>query len=331
MGRNHSGQQGNAGMKTNHSIAYQSQVQSGIFRGRMDLSLAIVSYNCRELLRQCLMALPSAAAGLTFETFVIDNASGDGTAELVANEFPEVVLLANSENVGFARASDQGLAAATGRALLLLNPDTVPGPGSLRVLAEFLDSHPDVGAVGPRVTYPDGRLQPQGGPLPTPGREMLSHVGLRQPGRSAQEMAWAYGRTDFDLEADVEQLSGVCLMVSRDALDRVGPLDTRFFMFYEDVEWCRRIREAGYRVVYVPSSVIIHHWMGSVRLQSRRSARFLYSSMRQYYSMTGPLPTALGGLLVSVIAQARSEILHTGSAIKQLLRKMIHRGSGSNR
>ncbi|HEV2472097.1 MAG TPA: glycosyltransferase family 2 protein, partial [Chthonomonadales bacterium] len=255
----------------------------------MDLSVVIVSYNTRELLRSCLLSLPGACDGLKYEAWVVDNASSDGSAGMVEAEFPKVRLIANSANVGFTRANNQALGQSEGRHVVILNPDTEPRPGALKLLVDYLDSHPEVGAVGPKLLNTDGSLQHNGRRFPTPWREFLGHTNLRRLSRERYDRELEYGRDDFDQEWETDEVSGACLMVRRAVMDQVGPLDEDFFMFYEETEWCWRIKRAGWRVRYVPQAQVVHHWMAAVRQQSRAMTARLFRSALIYYRKTGRL------------------------------------------
>ena len=255
----------------------------------IDLSVVIVSYNTQDMLRDCLRSLDAATAGLTVETFLVDNNSPDGSAGMVATEFPEVHLIANKENAGFTRANNQALRRCIGRNVVILNPDTEPEPASLTILSGYLDGHPDVGAVGPMLLNTDGTLQHNGRPFPTPWREFIGHSGLRRLNAAAYDRIYEYGRDDFDVACETDQVSGACLMVPHAVMDQVGMLDEDFFMFYEEVEWCWRIKKAGYRIYYLPQSRVVHHWMGSVRQQNRAMTKRLYQSSLIYYRKTSGL------------------------------------------
>ncbi len=271
------------------------------------------------MLRACLLALPAATAGLTTETFVVDNHSPDDSAAMVAAEFPEVHLIASQENNGFTKGNNIALRLVSGRNVLLLNPDTEAEPGSLTLLSRYLDAHPDVGAVGPKLLNTDLTLQPSGIPLPTPWRDFLGHTGLWKLNRRRSAKLWQYEREDFDVEWETQSVTGACLMTRKAILDQVGLLEEAFFMFYEEVELCWRIRRAGYRILFLPQSRVVHHWMGSVRQQNKAMTRRLFQSMAIYYRKT----RGWGGLVVYPVVWyglLRNEIIHFGVGIKRRLR-----------
>lgn len=287
----------------------------------MDLQIVVVSYNTRELLRACLRAIPDAVGGLKCVTSVVDNASSDGSAEMVKAEFSEVELIASSENLGFTRANNLVLNRADARFVLLLNPDTEAAPGSLETLARFMDAHPDCGACGPMLLNSDGSIQANGARFPTVLREFVCVTGLRRLAMRRYEIALGYGREDFTQPCAVDQVSGACLFVRTDVMRRVGPLDERFFMFYEEIEWCHRIRAAGFSVWYVPEARVTHHWMGSVKQQSRRMTAELFKSQLLYYQKTGgPLAVlAIRGIVMAGLL--KNSLLHSAVAAKRTLRR----------
>lgn len=215
----------------------------------MDLSIVIVNWNTRELLRQCLETLPDSAAGLEYEVLVVDNASIDSSPEMIASGFPSVQLIRNSSNRGFAVANNQAMEVARGRHLLLLNSDTIPAPGSIAKLVDFLDKHREVGIVGPRLLNGDGTLQASWAAFPT----FLSEV-LGKNFRQRRECRTASGVVAYD----VDSVGGACLLIRGEALASVGPLDDRFFMYCEEIDWCYRVRQHGWRVCYTPEAQVVH-------------------------------------------------------------------------
>ncbi|MCX6360368.1 MAG: glycosyltransferase family 2 protein [Armatimonadetes bacterium] len=291
-----------------------------------DLCIVIVSYNTRDMLRDCLRALPAAAEGLRTSVRLIDNASADGSPEMAAREFPETRIVANDRNVGFARANNQALEQAGARYLLLLNPDTEARPGSLALAVAHMDADPRMGACGPMLLNTDGSLQRNGGCFPTPLREFLHVTGLRRLAPRRYATALEHGREDFGVETEVDQVSGACLFVRAEAAQQVGLLDERFFMFYEDVEWCWRLRRAGWSVRYLPDVQVVHHWMGSVRQSSRRMTEQLLKSQLLYYRKTGGPAAAAAVLGVIALGLCKNVMLHAGSAVKRRLRS-VGRGS----
>ncbi|MFO8013082.1 MAG: glycosyltransferase family 2 protein [Phycisphaerae bacterium] len=263
-----------------------------------DLSIIIVAYHCCDDLARCLECLPAAAGDLATETIVVDNASGDGTVEMVRERFPEVHLIANAENRGFAAANNQGLAVSSGRHVLFLNPDTRPAEGALAVLVRTLDADAELGAVGPQLLNEDGSVQPSVRTDPT----LASLLHQYTPLRLLRVLAPAYHRykrrdMDFGSAADVDTLMGAALCVPRGVLDEVGPMDERFFVYHDDADLCLRIRQAGYRVRFEPAARITH--VGGVSAGHAASGvLYLRSLYRFLYKHHGPLK---GGLMVTAV------------------------------
>ncbi|MFH1008586.1 MAG: glycosyltransferase [Candidatus Latescibacterota bacterium] len=226
----------------------------------MDLSVVILNYNVKSFLEQAIRSTLAAMEGIDGELFVVDNASTDGSVEMVRDGFPQVTLIANTENVGFARGNNIALRKCQGRHILLLNPDTVVHRDSLRVMVDFMDQHPEAGAAGCKILNPDGTLQlacRRG--FPTPGVAFFKIVGLSRLFPRSR-LFGRYNLTYLDPEqtTEVDAISGSFMMVRREVLERVGLLDETYFMYGEDLDWFYRIRLAGYKIFYVPATEIVH-------------------------------------------------------------------------
>lgn len=250
----------------------------------VDLSIVIVSYNVRELLEQCLDSVtgrtPQVArletCDLRLETFVVDNASSDGSAAMVREHFPSVRLIENVENRGFAAANNQAFAATRGRYVLMLNPDTIVRAGALETLVRFMDVHPHAGACGGKLVYADGTLQHSAFAFPTLAQILIDFFPLhwrliesRINGRYPR--AWYARGEPFQIDHPL----GADLLVRRTAAEQVGWLDERFFMYCEEIDWCIRIKRAGWQIWCVPQAEIVHHEAQSTRHASRRDAMFV--------------------------------------------------------
>jgi GT2 family glycosyltransferase len=246
------------------------------------VAIVIVGYNCREPLRQCLFRLQ--ASGAMPRVIVIDNASADGSAAMVRQEFPSVQLIANAENRGFALACNQGIRATTDEFVLLLNPDTLMDLTSLGRLLDAMVSHPMVGACGPRILNPDGSLQPSCRRFPTLPRLLLDELGfgkLFPHSRffGAYRMTW----WAHDQQREVDQLMGAALLLRRAALEQVGLLDERFFVYFEEVDLCLRLHQAGWKVLFVPTAQVVHRGGQSARQVLREATLYRYRSMCAFY------------------------------------------------
>lgn len=222
------------------------------------VSIVIVNWNTRALLRDCLVSI-AAETRAPHEIIVIDNASRDGSAQMVADEFPDAVLIANSDNKGFAGANNQGLRIARGDHVLLLNPDTIVLDGAIDKMLDWLSRHPDVGCVGCQVLEGPGVIQRTCFADPSALNLAIVELGLM---RLADRIP-LFGRpwySDWDrtTEREVDVVSGMFMLVPRAVLDKVGPLDDAFFVYAEEADWCRRIRKAGWRCVFAPVAQIVH-------------------------------------------------------------------------
>ncbi len=273
----------------------------------MDLSVILLSYNTRDFTEGALRTVLEAAAGLAVEVFVVDNASRDGSADMVAAQFPQVRLIRNPRNLGFSAGNNVALRQATGRHVLLLNTDTVVRRDTLRRLVEFLDAHPEAGAAGCKILNPDGSLQLDSRRgLPTPLAALSKLSGLSRLFPRSPRLA-RYNMTFLDPEriSEVEVLSGSCMMVRRQTIDAVGLLDEDYFMYGEDIDWCFRIRAAGWKIYYVPTTEIIHFRGESGRAEplrvlyhkSKAMSTFVSKHMRDRYRFV-PLWLLQGAIVV---------------------------------
>lgn len=250
----------------------------------MDISLIIVNWNGKDLLRECLRSVRSECArpnAPETEVIVVDNASTDGSPAMVREEFPEAHLIENAENVGFAAGNNSGLRVGRGRYALLLNSDAQLQANALRALMEFMDAHAEAGVAGPMLLYPDGRWQPSGRPFPTLRRFLAEVTGLYT--RAGGDARWRRGVHPEQVR-EVDEVSGACLMVRREAWEQVGLLDEHFFLLYEDVDWCRRLKSGGWKIFYVPTARVIHHYGASRRAVSEPVHLAALQSVHYYFA-----------------------------------------------
>ncbi len=228
----------------------------------MDLSIAVVSYNTRDLLLNCLQSVCERTTGVDYELIVVDNASRDGSVEAVRARYPHVTVLANTENGGFAKACNQAAAVSSGRYLLLLNSDTLMRESTLRTMVASLDRHLDVGAVSCLQRDADGRVLQSCFPFPSI-RDHVRHS--EELPRIIRRLVGTVAPMDFTKTQDVDWANGACLMIRKALFDRLGGLDERFFMYFEDVDVCRRVQQLGYRVRHVAEGEVVHLLGGSSR------------------------------------------------------------------
>jgi N-acetylglucosaminyl-diphospho-decaprenol L-rhamnosyltransferase len=238
----------------------------------LDLSIVIVNWNVRELLKRCLHSVISSfqlpilrlgsgqASNFQVEVIVVDSASSDGSVAMVEEEFPQVRLIANSENVGFTVGSNQGIAVSRGRYVLLLNPDTEVVDDALATMVEYMDNHSQVGVLGPQLLNPDGSIQSSRRRFPTLATAFLESTVLQQwfPHNRAIRHYYMTDQPD-DKVQEVDWVTGACLLARREAIEEVGLLDEGFFMYSEELDWCRRIKGQGWKVVYLPTARVIHY------------------------------------------------------------------------
>lgn len=247
----------------------------------MDLSISIVSWNTLQVLRECLASVYETAGDLDYEVIVVDNASSDGSADMVNQEYPQATLIRNAENRGFAAANNQALAVSRGRYFLLLNPDTICKPGALEKLVGFLDSHSRCAAVGPMVLNPDGSLQYSWARFPTFWGEVRGRLDRRISG--VQNVPATPSEVRELGAFRVDWIGGCCLMARREAIDRVGPMDEAFFMYCEETDWCKRFADAGWEVWVEPSAEIIHFGGQSSAQVVSEAAVLLRRNKRRYF------------------------------------------------
>jgi N-acetylglucosaminyl-diphospho-decaprenol L-rhamnosyltransferase len=247
-----------------------------------DLSIIVVNWNVRELLRRCLESIAAGGERWGLEVVVVDNASDDGSVEMVRREFPWVRLVASPVNLGFTGGNNLGMADSRGRYLLLLNPDTEIVGDSLSRMLAYMEAHPEVGALGPKLLYPDGSVQSSRRRFPTLKTMFLESTILQQwwPENDTLQRYYILDRPD-DVTQEVDWLRGACLLIRRRALEEIGPLDERFFMYFEELDWCRRCRQSGWQVVYLPAAEVIHHEGGSS--SQVVAARHLYFQRSKLY------------------------------------------------
>lgn len=248
----------------------------------IDLSIVIVSWNTRELLLRCLAALGPATAPLRAETIVVDNGSADGTPGAIRGRFPTVRLIETGCNLGFAGGNNRGLAVATGRFLCLLNPDTEARPGSLAALVAHLEAHPDLGAAGPRLLNADGSEQAVGFRFPSLAQVALDLFPLG--GRFAgSRLNGRYPHAPRDRAFPIDFPLGACIVARRAAVAATGPLDECYYMYSEEVDWCRRMRAAGWGIACLPTAEVVHFGGQSTSQQPARMFLELHRSRNRYF------------------------------------------------
>jgi GT2 family glycosyltransferase len=240
-----------------------------------DISIIIVNWNTRQLLLDCLDSLDAAIGAVSADVWVVDNASSDDSVAAVEAQFPQVRVMKNAQNLGFAAANNQAIRASSGRYVLLLNSDTIAHAGSVEKLVRFADRHPEVGIVGALLLNRDGSIQPSWAEFPTLWSELVgTNIRRRRP----------YGRSDGTTVYDVDWVGGACMLVRRAAIEQVGQMDQRYFMYSEEVDWCFRVRRRGWRICYLPAAQVTHLGGQSSRMVSTRMRAELYRSKLRFFA-----------------------------------------------
>ncbi len=250
----------------------------------MMVSVIIVNYNVRVFLENALLSVQKALKGIQGEIIVIDNASDDGSVEMVRQKFPAVKLIINECNLGFAAANNRAIKESKGNYLLLLNPDTILQEDTIKVMIDFLEKHPDVGLAGCKILNPDGTLQLAcRRSFPTPWVAFTKIIGLSTLFPSTSLFGkYNLAYLDPDKSYEVDAVSGSFMFVRRIVIDSVGVLDEQFFMYGEDLDWCYRIKQAGWKIHYVHDTQVIHYKGESVRRSDIDEVKLFYEAMRVF-------------------------------------------------
>jgi GT2 family glycosyltransferase len=249
----------------------------------LDLSICIVTFQACDLLRDCLLSIRENPPDGTYEVVIVDNGSSDGTVQMLREGFPEICLIENRANQGYTAPMNQALRQGQGRFLLQLNPDTLILPGALQNLVDFLNTHPQAGICGPKVLNRDGSLQkPCRRGESRPWAVFTYFTGLWKIFPHSKLFGgYLMNYMDEDQIHEVAGVSGSCMLIRREVIEKIGYLDERFFAYQEDADYCFQARRAGWKIFYVPSARIIHYGgYGGSRVQPYRS---IYEWHRSYF------------------------------------------------
>lgn len=277
----------------------------------MDLSIIIVSWNVRDLLQKCLESIYKFTRGVTFEIFVIDNASADAVVDMVRSNFPGVRLTANKTNLGFSAANNQGIKQSSGDYVLLLNPDTELIEDSFTKMINFARTKPDAGIIGPRLLNVDRRVQPSVRRLPEIWDQLwillkLHRVWPKFP--SYQRYLGSDIRTDAS--CPVPQVMGACFLIKKIVLDEIGLLDEKFFIWFEEVDFCRRAAAAGFATWFYADTSVIHHYAQSFNQLMSYSKQKMWNRSLTYYFKKHHAPWKLHLIkLGALLALGQSKII----------------------
>lgn len=291
----------------------------------VDVSVVIVGYNSRLDLPVALDSLREHTTGVSYEVTVVDNASRDGTAQFIEREYPWVRLIARGTNIGLSGAVNEGAAASDSDFIIALNPDVRFEHDVLTPLATYLRAHPDVGIVAPKLLNPDGTLQLSCRSFPGYSTALFNRYSLLTrllPGNRFSRR-YLMGGFDHATRRDVDWVSGAAMMFPRALFERLGGWDAGFFMFNEDVDFCKRVHDAGYRVVYMPEAWLYHE----IGVSKRAPAKMIiarHRSMWRYYRKHVSRNRALDAVTAAGIA-ARCTLMLGGSAAGRLTEKVRSR------
>lgn len=254
----------------------------------MDLSIIIVSWKVKDLLRKNLSALLTNSQNIRLEIFVVDNNSGDGTVEMISRDFPRVKLIANGLNAGFAKANNQAIKQSKGKYILLLNPDMKVLPGTLKGMVRWMEEHQEAGVAGCRLITEGGQTIPHVRRFPALADQLA--IALKLP-HLFPGILNTYLRANFDYncEAEADSIRGSFFMIRSEALEKVGLLDEQFFIWFEEVDYCQRVKRAGWKVMYTPAAQCVDHVGQSFKSVKRGAAqKYFRDSMLKYFKKWRP-------------------------------------------
>jgi GT2 family glycosyltransferase len=278
--------------------------RSAAVEGRLDI--IVVHYETPGLLDDCLRSIADQGEGAIGEVIVVDNSALPEAAELVVQQHPAVRLLRPATNVGYGAGANHGIAAARGDYALVLNADAQVYPGAVEALVEELDRHPEAGVVGPRLVDEAGRAQPSCARFPTPGRVFLQETGLWKVARLSRFLDGVRPFFDLDVPGEVPWVLGAALAIRRRDFDAVGGFDAQYFMYYEEVDLCRRLRTRGTSTRFTPAATVAHIGGASTTMNQARMQREMFRSLARYLRRHGPAPRLVRlRIVVAAVATAR--------------------------
>ena len=273
----------------------------------IDLSIIIVNWNTKEYLLRCLKSVFQSDKSNSSEVIVVDNGSQDGSPGEANRLFPKIRVIANGENLGFARATNQGISQSSGRYILLLNPDTEAKEKAIGRLVSFMESHLDAGIAGGQLLNADGSKQNSIANFPSLATELLNKSLLRRlfpkrfPGKERH----------YSGPIEVDSVIGACLIARREAVERVGTLDEGYFLFFEETDWCFRMKKAGWKVYHVPEAEVIHYQGKGAETRKREAKAEYYQSRYRFFRKNrGQLQWFF--LLIGLMAKLKIEVLSMG-------------------
>lgn len=256
----------------------------------MDLSIIILNYNTKEITKQTVESVINTTKNIDYEIFLLDNGSSDGSIEFFQEEYEQALninLIFNDENLGFSKANNQAIKKAKGKYVLLLNSDTIVKEECIVKCMDYMDKHPQVGALGPKIVLADGSLDhacKRG--FPTPSASLYYILNLEKFFPKSEKFGrYRMSHLSNDEINEVDALTGAFMMVRKEVVEKIGALDERFFMYGEDLDWCYRIKEAGWKIIYYPESLLIHLKGQSSRKKRRYKTIYqFHKTMLQFYN-----------------------------------------------
>jgi GT2 family glycosyltransferase len=266
----------------------------------VDISVIIVTWNSEGHIRNCLESVGNKPSGLSLEIIVVDNLSSDGSVKIIQEFSPSVTLIENQKNLGYAHANNQGIEKSTGRYVLLLNPDTEIRGKALGSMFRFMETNPDIGALGPKLLNPDGSVQPSCREFPGFSTLLWEFSGLSRLFPESRIFGrWRMGYFGFDRTGEVDQPMGSCLMLRRKTLEQIGLFDERFPMFFNDLDLCCRIKAAGWKIFFYAEAQVTHHRGAST---SKAKRKMIWLSHLAFYRFFKKHKTGWGNrLLLSLL------------------------------
>jgi GT2 family glycosyltransferase len=249
----------------------------------VDLSIIIVNTNERHVLKPCLRSVFTQTKGIDFEIIVIDNASTDGTLEMLANEFSQVKVIPNNENLGFAVANNRGIKKAVGKYVLLLNPDTEVLNGAIQKTVAFMNEHLRAGIAGCKLIFPNGKLQASIRSFPTAWNLFVEATFLYKLfSRTKLFGKYYFSYFDYAVDIQVDWVSGAYFLIRQEVIDKIGILDEQFYLYTEETDYCYRAKQAGFEVWFTPRGEVIHYW-GGMSAINKRVAVWMQRSQLLFY------------------------------------------------
>ncbi|QFF97992.1 glycosyltransferase family 2 protein [Psychrobacillus glaciei] len=253
----------------------------------MDLSIIIVNFNTKKLTLECIQSVYDSSTSYQVEIFVVDNNSSDGSVDVIKRNFPNVHVIENGLNVGFSKANNQAMSKSKGRYVLLLNSDTIVMKGTISKIVEFMDKDDSIGATGCKVVLPDGSLDKachRGFPTPEASFYYITGLAKKFPNNPRLN---GYHRSylNMDVTHEIDCLVGAFMMVRRETIEEIGMLDETFFMYGEDIDWCYRIKEAGWKIYYNPLVSIVHYKGASSRKKPLKIVYEFHRAMFLFHKM----------------------------------------------